>query len=224
MRCRGSLIALLALGVAVAVASPASTAPPPLPAGRVIYVVQPDPRLCPSPLCGGYWVSRANRPQTRCHDGLYRSRCYVTEAVAWPRGDPIARGIPANGLVRAFLGATDIDGLGRLGVLIVMESWDPATREPATGGYFRIRDTGVRCVRAPCFSLRVWRVNSAYRVTVSELDLGPVGVDPATRRRAEAALTTPAGLLAAGRVSRTRVGGRVFEASQLFLRELSPRA
>jgi len=217
-------MALFALGIALAAVAPAASGSPPLPLGRTIYVVQPDPRLCPSPLCGGYWVARANHSRTRCHDGLFRPRCYVARAVAWPRGGSLPRGVPADGLAKAFLGYEEIDGVGRLGVLIVAEAWKPASQAPAIGSYFRIRDTGVRCIRAPCFSFRAWRVNRAYSVTVSDLDLSASGADPASLRRAEAALGSTEGMLAAGSVSRTPEGGRILVASQVFLREPPPRA
>ena len=39
---------------------------------RRCYIVRADPRLCPSPLCGGYWVALANGARTRCADGVAR--------------------------------------------------------------------------------------------------------------------------------------------------------
>jgi hypothetical protein len=132
--------------------------------------------------------------------------------------------VPANSLVRAFLGAGDVDGFGVLGMLVVRDVWSPVTPAPAAGSYFRVRDTHVRCIRAPCFSFRAWRVNRAYSVTISDLDLAVAGGDPGALRRAEDALVSSEGLLAAGRVSRTAAGGRILEASQLFLRAPLPRA
>ena len=71
------VIALAAVLGMIALSAGAASAKP-----SAHYVVRVDPRLCPSPLCGGYWVSLANRHRTRCHDGVRRARCYV--ASAWP--------------------------------------------------------------------------------------------------------------------------------------------
>ncbi|MEP7224495.1 MAG: DUF6748 domain-containing protein, partial [Actinomycetota bacterium] len=59
------------------------------------YVVYTDPRLCPSPLCGGYWVALANHSRTRCPDRRYRPRCYV--ASAWPASRTIYHGALVRG-------------------------------------------------------------------------------------------------------------------------------
>src|SRR4051812_48751290 len=44
---------------------------------RTWYTVTPDPRLCPSPLCGGYHVKRVNRQNTVCANGTRTPSCYV---------------------------------------------------------------------------------------------------------------------------------------------------
>ncbi len=214
---------MIAFVSALAGAGPGAAGPPPVVA-RSIYVVQPDPRLCPSPLCGGYWVSRANHARTRCHDGLLRPRCYVAIAVSKMTRKPLTAGLPANALVQAAIGPWTFEGFGELGAVVVAEVWEPVGRELPTGDFFSLRDIGVRCIRAPCFSLLAWRLNRPYRVTVSDVDLGLARSTPETLRRAEAALTTPEGLLASGDIFRAADGGRVFRASQVFLRAGQPRA
>ena len=209
--------------VPVVRATAAPALPPPVVA-RSVYVVQPDPRLCPSPLCGGYWVSLANHARTRCHDGLLRPRCYVAIAIDESTRQPLTTALPANALARAVVGSWTFEGFGELGAIFVADVWKPVGRAPPTGDFYRLRDTGVRCIRAPCFSVRAWRVNRPYRVTVSGVDLGPARSTPDTLRQAEAALAAPGGLLASGHISRTADGGRLFEASQVFLRAATPRA
>lgn len=215
---------LASLVVALAGATQAALLLPPPVVTRSIYVVQPDPRLCPSPFCGGYWVARANHARTRCHDGLFRQRCYAATAVDTSTRQPLARGLPANTLVRAVIGSWTFEGFGELGAVFVSEIWEPVDPTRPSGDFFRLRDTGVRCVRAPCFWIRGWRVNRPGRVTVSELDLGPARSPQRTLRRAEAALAAPDGLLASGRVVRDPSGERTFLASQVFLRAGPPRA
>ena len=46
-----------------------------------MFLVEHDPRLCPSPACGGYWVALANGVRTRCGDGTREKRCYDARAV-----------------------------------------------------------------------------------------------------------------------------------------------
>jgi hypothetical protein len=177
------------------------------------FVVRVDPRLCPSPLCGGYWVSLANHSRTRCHDGLHRPRCYV--ASAWPE----SRTIHDGALVQGGISVQVIEGFGRLGLLIATDVRNPVG-ETASGSFFRLRDIGVRCIRAPCFSIRASRLNSPGTALVSELDLSSV-----KQSRGEASLALYGdGLFAAGRIVSTDDGGRAFRASRIYLRSTRPRA
>ena len=184
-------------------------------------MVQPDPRLCPSPLCGGYWAALANHSQTRCHDGKLRARCYVAFAVDEQRHG-LDASLPANALVRAALDARSFGGLGELGVLVVADIRVPAGQE-RSGVVYRVRDLGLRCIRAPCFSLRAARVNGSFRTTVSDLDLRPARLSPEQRAQAEKALTTSAGLFVAGRIVPTAEGGRVLRAWRVYFRVGPPR-
>jgi uncharacterized protein DUF6748 len=168
-------------------------------------------------MCGGYWVALANHARTRCVDELLRPRCYVASAVdaSTQRATPV----PAGALVRAALAATAFPDLGRLGVLRVAETWAPATTDPSKGGFFRLRDTGARCVRSPCFSYRAVALNEHGRpIRVSSFALGPAGDDPGIRGRAQAALFSGEGVLASGRLDTVADGGRVFLASQIYLK------
>jgi len=214
----GGLIAVVG---AIAVAVPAAGGPPLV--GLTYYVVQPDPRLCPSPLCGGYWAALANRGRTRCHDGLLRPRCYIAMAVDEDR-HPWPSGLPAGAIVRADIEPWSFEAFGKLGVLVVADVWAPGGRASPSAGFYRLRDTGVRCIRAPCFSLRASKLNGSSRVTLSDLDLGATRATPEELERAEAALRTKNGLFARGRIVATPDGGRLFRATRVFLRVATPRA
>ena len=183
-----------------------------------IFVVRPDPRACPSPLCGGYWVSLANHARTRCSDGLLRPRCYVAYVLDSKTTDELS---PVSGsLAKGELGFQESPDFGRLGQLTVGAVWAPVSQKPAAGGFFRLRDTGIRCVRAPCFSMRAMRINAKPRVVqVSAVDLGP-----ATGRRVNPALRSTDGLLVAGGFEPTGNGGRLFRVTQAYLRASRPRA
>src|ERR687888_2347887 len=109
-------IALTVVGCALvlglgAARAPASPSPPD--AAAAFYVVRPDPRECPSPLCGGYWVSLANHARTRCSDGLLRPRCYVSSAVDADKRQPVS--IQAGALAKGVLEVQQSDDWGQLG-------------------------------------------------------------------------------------------------------------
>jgi hypothetical protein len=218
--CRVGLAAALALVAVGGAAGPASSAAP---IGSGVYTVRVDPRLCPSPLCGGYWVAFANGARTTCADGRRRPRCYVAKAVDEER-HPLEVAVPDLGLARADLESWDFEGVGRLGVLAVTVVFTPAGSAPVSGGYYRVVDTGVRCVRTPCFSFRVTQVNGSTRTTTSGVDLRASGALAGEIARAQAALHTKNGLIAQGRFARTPDGGRLFRATRLYLRAPQPRA
>jgi hypothetical protein len=211
--------ALIAVAVAAVAVLPAAGGSPRV--GSAQYVVRPDPRACPSPLCGGYWVALANHSRTLCHDGLQRARCYVAEAVD-ERRDPLAVGISDGALARALLETRDFGGLGRLGVLVVADVRAPVG-EGAGGRFYRLRDTGVRCIRAPCFSIRSVLLNRRSRVTLSGVDLSDARLTPEQEASAQAALHGRPGLFAAGRIVQAADGGRTFRAARVYL-SARPRA
>jgi hypothetical protein len=92
------------------------------------------------------------------------------------------------------------------------------------GGYYRVFDTGIVCIRAPCFSFRAQAVNGGSQVRTSGIDLQASGASPAEIERGQAALRTKDGLYARGRFASTPDGGRVFRALRLYLRAPLPRA
>jgi hypothetical protein len=177
-----------------------------------VYTVRVDPRLCPSPVCGGYWVALANGARTRCADGLRRPRCYVARAIG-ARGNPL-EGIPEGALARGTIGP----GRDDLGELVTRAVYAPAGTAPVSGGYYRVVDTGIRCVRAPCFSYRATQVNGSTRTMISGVDLVAARLTARSLARARAALRTKDGLYARGGFTTGLDGGRMFHATRLFLR------
>jgi hypothetical protein len=102
--------------------------------------------------------------------------------------------------------------------------YTPAGTALARGGYYGVTDTGIRCVRAPCFSWRATQMNGSTRTTMSGVELAAARAAGAEVRRAQAALTTKGGLYARGTFARTSDGGTVFRALRLYLRAPLPRA
>jgi hypothetical protein len=214
MASRVGLLGILALVVVSCLAGSARSQPP---IGTSVYVVRVDPRLCPSPLCGGYWVALANHARSRCSDGKLRQRCYIAKAVDEGR-HPLEVTVPDGALVRADIDSQEFQGLGELGVLAVATVYEQAGKAPATGRYFRVVDTGIRCIRAPCFSMRAAQLNRAYTTTSSGLVLSTLGAREDLEERVLAALATKNGVFARGRIVATPDGGRVFHASRFYLR------
>jgi len=95
---RVGLIAIL-VAAGIAVSGTAARTPP---AGTAMFFAEHDPRLCPSPLCGGYWASLANGVRTRCGDGQRQARCYAARAVD-RYGRPYVNEIPEGSLVRGAI-------------------------------------------------------------------------------------------------------------------------
>ena len=219
MASRLGIVVGVAIAVATCLAGAGRTAPV---AQAPIYTVLVDPRLCPSPLCGGYWVALANGVRTTCADGMRQPRCYVAKAVAAEQRE---RGlsVPNDGLVRGHLETFVIEN-GTFGLLVAEDVYAPAGKAVVTGGYYRVVDTGVRCIRAPCFSFRVTQMNGSTRTFTSAVDLRSAAATKDELSRATAALRTKNGLFARGRFGTSSKGGRVFRASRLFLRVTQPRA
>ncbi len=201
----------------VAVGAFAGSTPSQPPVGTAVYTVRVDQRLCPSPLCGGYWVALANSARTRCADGTARASCYVAKTVNEDRHPPEGS-VPDGALVRGDLDTFEFDGAGKLGALVVATVYTPEGKGSESGRYYRLVDTGSRCVRAPCFSTRASRLNSANKTTISGLVLTTLRYDEELEERVLAALATRNGVLARGRIRPTPDGGRVFHASRFYLR------
>ena len=225
MRLPGAFALVVIAALAAALAGSATAHRP---NGTATYVrVRPDPRLCPSPMCGGWWVRRVNRATTVCGSGMVSPECYAatfdftgldltdeersTVEHALARGTALLRGR----LVRGTLAGPPPSV--KLHVLSVTEIWLRYGRAQTSGTVFRIEDNGVRCVRAPCFSLRASVLNTTQQRDVSSLGLAAAGASAAAVRRARAALEA-AGVIVEGRVVATGDGGRTLDASAFWLR------
>jgi hypothetical protein len=212
------MVACVIVVSTVAVATSSARQPP---TGTAMYVIRHDPRLCPSPMCGGYWLAIANGARTRCSDGQRRPRCYVGRAVdrqRRPLGD-----IPEGAFVRGAIddwaqAPVDLDQV------VVSAVYPEAGNAEVSGGYYRVFDTGIVCIRAPCFSYRAQAVNGSSKVATSGVDLEASGATKSDVERARLTLRTKDGLYARGRFASSPDGGRVFRALRLYLRAPLPRA
>jgi hypothetical protein len=219
MASRVGLVSVVLFASSLAGTGAAARQPP---TGTAMYVIRNDPRMCPSPLCGGYWVTIANGARTRCSDSLRHLSCYVGRAVD-TKGRALAA-TPQEALVRGAIDIWPQPELGKLDQLVVSTVYAPAGTAAVSGGYYRVFDTGIRCVRAPCFSYRATQVNGRTGTTTSSVDLEASGATSSEITRARTALRTKDGLYSRGGFATTSDGGRVFRALRFYLRVPLPRA
>jgi hypothetical protein len=185
------------------------------------YRVRRDVRRCAAPLCGGYWVALVNRHVTTCADGTPRRECYVARIDGIP---PAAGDANAVALVRGELQEERFDGFGSLGVLVASDAWRAAGRGPAKGTWYGLRDAGIRCIAAPCFSIDERTLNTPHTRRVSAVDLERVvDADPKDREAGYAAVWEEDGLIATGRNVPVKNAGPAGDgvtmvASQFFLK------
>ena len=138
------------------------------------------------------------------------------------RGRPLGD-IPERALVRGAIDEWERAPV-ELDQLVVSAVYSEAGDAEVGGGYYRVFDTGIVCVRAPCFSYRAQAVNGSSKVTTSAVDLEASGATKIDVERARLRLRTKDGLYARGRFASTPDGGRAFRALRLYLRAPLPRA
>ena len=194
------------------------------------YIGRGDPRLCPSPLCGGVWVRLVNKNATSCAGQFTGRECYVA-AVDLSRVRVSERlrarlaGLVGSGLAlaRGTVVTGRVPGFPKLPTLVASEVW-PASSAPGTPkGPFRVlRDNGVRCITAPCFSTHGALLNSGRHINVSGIDLSMLRTTHAERDHARGRIATGE-LIAAGRILREpdpepAGAGRVLVATQFYVK------
>lgn len=221
------VVGLLACVALLVGAGPASSDPP-----RSVssyYLGRGDPRLCPSPICGGVWVRLVNRKVTPCSNGgTARSECYVanvdlsrlpiSEQARADLGGLVASG---RAVARGTIVTGLVEGFPELATLLVSEVW-PASSSPrvAEGQVRLLRDNGVRCVTTPCFSMHAALLNVGSHVNVSRVDLAGTRAPLPEKRCAPLRIAT-VGLIATGRIAPDPNAGpagtgRVFVATQFY--------
>ncbi|MCA9505381.1 MAG: hypothetical protein H6748_19725 [Spirochaetaceae bacterium] len=143
-----------------------------------LEVTRPDPRLCPSPMCGGVFVRALNRWQLRCADGHHARECYVgqvdwsalgldPDAEARLGGEFTARRV----VVRGALFAEDLFGRS-IPALRVDEAWRGVTGSRSLrDGFWLVTPSGIVCITHPCPVLNEERLNSRRSRALHEIDL-----------------------------------------------------
>jgi len=193
-----------------------------------VFSVRPDPRLCPSPLCGGYFITAVNQPATRCADRVVRESCYIASLDLSELGLGEAQLeqfrtalVAGKALVEGTISQRELGGFGPLGELRAQGGWVATTHGTREGLIFKVRDNGIRCIAAPCFSYDAMVVNSPERLAISDVDLSQVGASPEQISAAMRALSTSSLLVAGSIEPRPNAGpagtGQTLVASEFYL-------
>lgn len=191
-----------------------------------VFRLRPDLRACEPPLCGGFFVSEVNRDLTRCADGTQAPECYVVRLEAAGKAVPDAEALTdlasapekQRGLLRGDLMADRKAASSAQAILRVTEAWRPAGEGEVEGSFFHVRDAGIRCVKAPCPSIRAVLLNEATELSVAEVDLERAKASPAELERAADALANDGILVAGAPDPASAPSAGVLLAARLYLR------
>lgn len=190
----------------------------------IYFLVRPDYRKCMYPLCGGSFVRRANRATVKCGDGKWASECYVAEIelaklkLGSDLEDAVRSGLAEErGVLRGTIAKTTISGKS-VDRLIAREAWlAPASGPlPAQDSFYRGSPSGIVCVKAPCPTIHVAKLNSTIAANIAEPDLGSVPGTPAEVAEAAFELAHRS-LVVVGHPA-----GPTLELSQVYRRILAP--
>lgn len=172
-------------------------------------VTHRDLRKCASPMCGGFFVKRANQAKTTCADGSQQAECYVS-AITYAgiglsaREEDELRGAVESGkaVIKAATYKKKFGGQ-TLGTLKANEGWVGVTGSPAEGTFYRAADNGIRCITAPCPSTTAFELNGHDDHNVVRVNLAstPIPASAESIDRASQALGTKEGVLVAGSVA-----------------------
>lgn len=181
------------------------------------FLARPDLRMCPSPLCGGYFLKQVNRKLTRCSDGTLQPECHVASLRKLPAGASATR-TPL--LLQGRIRSQTHEGIGEVGTFLVRAAWSAASDTSPRGPFVGIENNGTVCITTPCFSFDQYVLNRPVVRQVSGLDLAASGASPAQQDEARKILAAGGALIAAGvnkQVVEAGGTGLVFGATQFFL-------
>jgi hypothetical protein len=99
-------------------------------ADQAYFAIRADRRLCPSPICGGFWVSELNQSETHCADGTVATQttgCYVAEINSDTQGLAERTRQIGTAIVKGKILPKTFASFGNLGQLSISEGWQPIT-------------------------------------------------------------------------------------------------
>jgi hypothetical protein len=174
------------------------------------YTITPDLlRRCRSPICGGKFVKRVNRTTTICHNGSVSDTCYVPELDYSRSGLSEAQlaSLDKPILVRGRFANKNYGMDGNLGTFVVSEVWLGQSDSKPTGTFVRIKDSGARCIAAPCENKIERSLNGTRQANIAEIGWESANLtDEATQASIESSFRE--GVIVAGSRFTVSQGGR----------------
>jgi hypothetical protein len=194
------------------------------------YTIKRDERRCVSPMCGGFFVARVNKPTTRCADGSWKEACYVWELDLSALGvsttvENELRGAPRLLVLRGSVAPKTFGHWGNLGRFAATEAWRAPVLGTPTGTFYRLTEEGSRhCFDGPCSTIDETKLNStanAKKITpIVEVSAAP-GTDEA--KWGVLGDLRAHGFLAAGKnLPAAQGGGTTLWATQIYARVRGP--
>jgi Kazal-type serine protease inhibitor domain len=148
----------------------------PIGASYYYTVTHADSRLCPSPMCGGYFVKQVNQLKTLCADGVWRDECHVFQldgkAAGWTQAqtDYYFTNVfgTKTGIVRGnFAHALDINIppiVGSTDTLTITEAWQAQSKTISAAPIYHVKDLGIVCITYPCLDDTVEQLLNAWEI------------------------------------------------------------
>ena len=186
------------------------------------YTYRRDLRLCPSPLCGGFFVKKVNHKLTVCADGSQQNECYV-KAINWSIiGTPPVDLANGNFLLHGTITKVASPPFGNIGTFNAKAVYRPATNKSLNPAslFVGLQNNGLVCITSPCFSFDEQVLNTSKTRLISSINLQNVGATANQLAAANKRLADGKVLLAAGRnaqYSEPFGVGISFEAKQFYL-------
>lgn len=176
------------------------------------FAITADLRKCPSPTCGGWFLTRLNRSTTQCHDGRYADACY-TPVLDWSEAslseaqqakmlDACTEGAASGAVyavVRGWFAPTNrTTPRPDMGRFVISEAWVAEGDAVSDGEFVKVTDNGLRCFAAPCPSLTEQTLNRSQVVDIAEVDWAPAGMSDDELEACVDSMYGPDGVLIAG--------------------------
>jgi hypothetical protein len=110
---------------------------------------------------------------------------------------------------------------GLMALVALSAGWQGPAMPAASEPLYRVRDNGIRCIAAPCFSMDAHLVNTSETTAISDVDLSRANATPEQRAAAMEALASGSLLVEGTIQAQPGAGpagdGRVLVASTFYL-------
>ena len=167
-------------------------------------VTRLDPRLCPSPLCGGYFVKQVNKARTQCADGTWQGQCHAAEldtaALGWSDKEIANFSVKfghRHALVRGKLRHVERGSI-MADVLVVDEGWLGQALSKPIGTFYAAKASGIVCITFPCPLIRERKLNFRAEQLITEVGLAASGAAEEQVAAGYKALSELPGILVVG--------------------------